>query len=67
MTTNDKDNAPDYTRDKVIHITVIVVCSLLIVGAFIHPTVRASFFWGWHVIAYNVYIIWEGIVDALTF
>lgn len=65
MTTNEEK--PNYTRDKIVHVAVIVICALLIVGTFIHPATRALFFWGLHVIAYNVYTIWEGLVDALTF
>ena len=67
MTKNEPDSRPDYTRDKAIHIAVIVICSLLIVGAIVHPTIRASIFWGLHVIAFNFYIMWTGLIDALTF
>lgn len=63
---DDTQPEPNYTRDKAIHIAVIVVCALLIALAFISPQMRASFFWGLDVIAFNARVWWEGLIALLS-
>jgi hypothetical protein len=65
MTTNNKDNAPDYSRDKAIHIAVIVICSLLVIVTLAHPGLRAMALHGVAVWAHHMHTAWVWLVNLI--